>query len=144
MILYSGRSAEDDVSQIIDGGKTVRAVVRRMRASAVVWIIIAGFQILLGIPLLLFGIGLSMIACGGWNIYASVTRLNTADLFKREPQRIYPYYEKSLDSIVIFLVINVLFGGVIGVIGSICDLLIRSYVVSHKEELTVGLMTGGY
>ena len=132
------------MSQVLDGGRAVRTVVRRMRVSAVVWIIIACFQILIGLPLILFGIGLSMIACGGWNIYASISRLNAADAFKKSPRLIYPYFERSLDRIVIVLVINVIFGGVIGVIGSICDLILRSYVMSHKEDLTIGLQSGVY
>lgn len=130
--------------EILNGVRTARTVVRRMRVSAVVWIIVAVFQILLGILLIIFGIGLSMIACGGWNIYASITRFNTADAFSRDPSRIYPYFSASLDNMVIFLVINVIFGGVIGIIGSICDLLLRSYVMSHKEELTIGLQSGGF
>ncbi|MBP5261061.1 MAG: hypothetical protein J6Z43_02910 [Clostridiales bacterium] len=128
------------MSQVIDGGAAARTVIRRMYFSVVAWFIIAGFQILFGIPLTLFGYGVSMILCGGWNIYASISRIKTINAFKAQPQLIFPYYENSLNNMLIFLIINVIFGGVIGVFASLYDLLLRHYVMTHKEELTYGLL----
>ena len=131
------------MSQVLDGNRIARKVVFRMRLSVVFWLIIATFQILFGILLILFGYGLSMIACGGWNIYASITRIRTSNLFSRNPSLIYPYWESNLDRICIWLAINCLFGGIIGVLASVYDLVLRSFVVKHKEDLTLGLRGGG-
>ena len=66
------------MSSNVEGNKASRTVIRRMRASAIFWLVIAGFQILIGLPLVLIGYGISMILCGAWNIHASVSRLKTA------------------------------------------------------------------
>jgi len=131
------------VSQVLDGNRIARKVVFRMRLSVAFWLIIATFQILFGILLILFGYGLSMIACGGWNIYASISRIRTSNLFSRDPSLIYPYFESSLDRICIWLAVNCIFGGIIGVLASVYDLVLRSFVVRHKEDLTLGLKSGG-
>lgn len=129
------------MSELLDGNHAAKTVIRRLRFSVVVWIIIASFQILIGLPLILVGYGFSMIACGGWNIYASISRIKFINELKENPQMIYPYYSTRacLDHTLIFLGINLLFGGFIGVIASVYDLLIRHYVVTHAEELTIGL-----
>ena len=132
------------MEQVLDGRKAAKSVITRMNISVVFWIIIAACQILGGIPLLIFGYGVSMILCGGWNIYATVSRIKTIKAFKEQPQLIYPYYESSLNNILIFLIINVIFGGVIGVFASLYDLLLRHYVIKHGEELTIGLAGDSY
>ena len=130
------------MSQVLDGNRIARKVVFRMRLSVAFWLIIATFQILVGILLILFGYGLSMIACGGWNIYASVTRIRTSNLFSRNPSLIYPYFESCLDRMCIWLVINCIFGGIFGVLASVYDLVLRGFVMRHKEDLTLGLRSG--
>ena len=115
--------------------KVAKNVITGLYVSVVVWLIIASLQILFGLPLLIIGYGISMIGCGAWNIYASITRIKAIDTYKAHPELIYPYFESDLDHILIFLGINLLLGGVIGVIASIYDLILRLYVVSHKEEL---------
>ncbi len=130
------------MGQILDGNKAVRTVIGRMNLSVVFWFIIAGFQILAGLPLLIFGYGLSMIACGGWNIYATISRMKTINAFKAQPELIYPYFESGLNHMLIFLIINTLFGGFIGVFASLFDILLRHYVMTHSEDLTIGLYSG--
>ena len=129
------------MSTVLDGNAAAKTVIRRLRFSVVVWIIIASLQILIGLPLILVGYGFSMIACGAWNIYASISRIKLINEFKENPQIIYPYYaaKSCLNNTLIFLGINLLFGGVIGVFASVYDLLLRHYVVTHSEELTLGL-----
>lgn len=132
------------MSSNVDGSKAAKTVIRRLRASAIFWFVIAGFQILIGLPLVLVGYGVSMIICGGWNIHASITRLKTAKSMEENPLSIYPYF--SSDSFqnytLIFLLINLFFGGIIGVSASCYDLVLRHYVIKHEDELTIGLYPG--
>ena len=127
---------------LLDGKRAVNTVIRRLGISVVFWIIIAILQILGGLFLIIFGYGVSMILCGAWNIYASVSRIKLMDQFKANPELIYPYYERDLNHILIFLGINLVFGGFIGVFASCYDLLIRDYVMKHREDLSIGLNSG--
>ncbi|SCW64256.1 hypothetical protein SAMN02910456_02312 [Ruminococcaceae bacterium YRB3002] len=120
-----------------------KTVIRRLYFSVVIWIIIASLQILIGLPLLLVGYGVSMILCGGWNIYASVTRMRAIDAYKAHPELIYPTFEADLNHMLIFLGINLIFGGVIGVIASVYDLVLRDYVMKHRDELMTVNADGG-
>ncbi|MBR2524033.1 MAG: hypothetical protein IKE53_06305 [Clostridiales bacterium] len=128
--------------ELLDGKRAVNTVIRRLGISVVFWIIIAILQILGGLFLIVFGYGVSMILCGAWNIYASVSRMKLMDQFKANPELIYPYYERDLNHILIFLGINLIFGGFIGVFASCYDLLIRDYVMKHREDLSIGLNSG--
>lgn len=107
-----------------------------MRFDAGFWMVIAIFQIILGIPLILaFGYGISMIGCGIWNLYVVSQQFKRAKLFLRCPSMIYPYFRDSLNAILIMIAVNFFLGGAIGVLGGLYDLSVRSYVMKHENEL---------
>ncbi|MBO4241955.1 MAG: hypothetical protein J5883_01600 [Clostridiales bacterium] len=115
---------------------TVKRVVSKMRFDAGCWMVIAIFQIVLGIPLILvFGYGISMILCGIWNLYAVSQQYKRAKTFLKYPSMIYPYFRDSLNAILIMIAVNFFFGGIIGVIGGLYDLSVRDYVLKHEKEL---------
>ena len=95
----------------------------REKIAAIIWLIIGIFQCLSCV----------FIISGAWNIYASITRFKQAKLVLTPWPGIVNNYDKWISSIIYGIVINVLFGGLIGVAGSIYDLVaIRGYVLSNK------------
>ena len=112
--------------------------VKKMETSAVIWMIIGIFQIMLGLPELCVGYGITSIAIGVWNIVQSNKEKNNAQYFRNNPGSLISYYENQTAMIIVFLFLNLFFGSIIGVIGSIYELTIQSYVKTHKEEILKG------
>lgn len=115
-------------------------IANMVTASAVIWICIAIYQILVGLVFLIFGVGITTIACGCWNIYACVNNFKHAKYVRNcsNPamgQAIVASYDKALTSNIIFLFINLFLGGGLGVIGVIFDMILRSYVLKNRHYL---------
>lgn len=108
--------------------------------SAVIWLFIAIYQILVGLVFLIFGVGIATIACGGWNIYACVNNFKHANFVRNcsnvaQGRAIVAAYDKALTSNIIFLFVNLFLGGGLGVAGVIFDLILRSYVLKNRKAL---------
>lgn len=96
----------------------------REKISAIVWLVIGICQCL----------SIVLIFCGVWNIYASIKRFKHAEAVLTPWRGIVNSYDKWMSNIIIGLVINLIFGGVIGVAGSLYDLfMVRSYVLDNKD-----------
>ena len=96
----------------------------REKISAIVWLIIGICQCL----------SFVCIVSGAWNIYASISRFKQAKLVLNPWRGIVNSYDSWISNIIIGIVINVLFGGMIGVAGSIYDLIaVRGYVLSNRQ-----------
>lgn len=115
-------------------------IANMITADAVIWLLIAIYQILIGLLLLIFGIGFVTLACGGWNIYACISNFKHAKYVRNcstveQGQAIVASYDRALTSNIIFLFVNLFLGGGLGVAGAIFDLILRSYVLKHREAL---------
>ena len=76
----------------------------------------------------------ALIIAGVWNIYVAITRFKQAEAVKNPWPGLVENYDNWMTSIIINIVINVVFGGVIGVAGGLYDLLaVRAYVLDNKE-----------
>ncbi len=98
------------------------------KISAIVWFVIAGLQIIIGIfsyyaPILI----------GLWNIYAGLSRLKYSKLLEGTPEGVYEYFKKQGTSNIVFLVLNIFLGGLIGGIAAGFDIYIRKYVMDNEE-----------
>lgn len=93
------------------------------KMSGIVWLIIGIVQIctLVG------------VICGIWNIIASTSRLKYSKELLTKPNGIVERFENQLTEIVIIMVLNIFFGAIIGVIGSVIDLFVRNYVIENKK-----------
>lgn len=99
------------------------------KAAGITWIVIAVLQIIGGIftywtPVLV----------GAWNIYSAVTRFKYSKSLSEMPDGVYEYFEAQGTKNIIFLVINILLGGLIGGIASGFDMYIRKFVMDNKEH----------
>ena len=104
------------------------------QTAGLIWIIIGILQILAFIPFLfLFGYGLALLFVGIWNIIQSRRRLAFTKVIMSRAPGVVAAYKENLGMIILFIFINLFFGGVIGVIGCFYDLYVRSQVLKSKD-----------
>ncbi len=101
-----------------------KTVSEREKISAIIWLIIGILQCL----------SCAGIVAGAWNIYAAYTSFKRSTAVLQPWPGIVDTYEKSMTTIIISLVINLILGGVVGVAGALYDMFaIRQYVLENKE-----------
>ena len=97
------------------------------QTSGIIWAVIAGLQVIAG----LLGAWLVLIVAvvNGIVAYSSFQK---AKKVKRPYPGMVAEYEKQQTSLIVTLVYNLIFGGIIGVAGSIYDLVTRNYVLNNR------------
>lgn len=122
---------KDKVESTIQAGmlhnKSPQDVIRTLKMheyiSSGLWIIIGVVQIML----------FAFLVIGMCNIIlAIVSLIYTITQIKPYQYDVYEYYKNRIAHIVICAIVNLLMGGVIGIIGCIYDLFIRNYVLKNK------------
>ena len=103
----------------------------RERAAAIIWLVIGILQCCTFV----FSVS------GIWNIYAAITRFRQAKRVLQPWRGIVGSYEKWITTIIICIVINAVFGGVVGILGAVYDLVaVRGYVLENRTVFAaVGL-----
>ncbi len=109
--------------------------VRKIRTGATIWKTIGIFQIIIGTMLIIIGYGFLTIIIGIWNLVQAGRTRKNADYFQTDHSNIVNYYESQTVMLIVFAVLNLIFGGIFGVIGSIYDLSVRGYILAHRKEL---------
>lgn len=101
-----------------------KSLSEKEKIGAIIWLVIGILQCF----------SFVFILSGAWNIYAAITRFKRSNAVLTPWNGIVNTYENELTGIIISIVINVIFGGVIGVAGGIYDLLVvRDYVLKNKK-----------
>ena len=101
----------------------------RLKTSGAIWIVIAVLQILLGI---LDIWGLTIV--GVLNIMSAITDIKNSQQYQTNPTGIVATYEPLVGPIIV-LGYNLIFGGVIGVVGSIYYLTcVRGFVMENRSQ----------
>ena len=101
-----------------------RTLSARERVAAILWLVIGIVQCCTFV----FSIS------GIWNIYAAITRFRQAKRVLRPWRGIVSSYDRWLTTILICIGINVCFGGVVGVLGAVYDLVaVRDYVLKNRS-----------
>ena len=72
------------------------------------------------------------IIAGAWNIFAGFTRLNMSKQIRARDASVPAEFE-GISGLVIIAIINVLLGGVIGVIFVAFDVFVRDKVLKHRD-----------
>lgn len=113
-----------------------QTVVGKMRSSSTYWLVIGIIQAVIGLPAIMaFGYGVTMIAMGAWNIYQSVKKKEIAAQYEMNPMGMVNYFEGQSNNLIIFLILNIFFGGIIGIAGVIYDMTIKDYVLKNRMYL---------
>lgn len=99
------------------------------KVSFYIWLVIACCQILIGF------LYPTSWGCAIWNFIGCYMTYRFSQKILREPVGIYKHYSDELITDIIFLVINLVFGGVIGVIAVAYDIHIRQFAMNHQNDL---------
>ena len=111
-----------------------------MTVSFVIWILIIVYQAILGLLTFIVGYGITTWCCMVWNIIGCVKYYKTMNVFKNvstkeEAAYVIQYFESSITSCWIFMFVNLIFGGFLGFIGNLYDLILSYYVKGKKGEI---------
>ena len=117
---YSSEGKEDILRKIADKEQT----------SGVIWIVIGVLQVIIG----LCGTIIPLFV-GIWNIYNASLRMKYAKNIIKRQKDLVKEYNNNLSNCIIFLIINIFVGGIIGIVGAIYDLYIRNYVLDNQDKL---------
>lgn len=102
---------------------------KKEKISLYIWIGIVCYQVLAGF-LIPSAWGFAL-----WNSFACYQTYKFGEQIKKYPVGIYAHYENALTADIIFLVLNLLLGGVIAAAGAGYDLYVRQYAMDHKDSL---------
>ncbi|MBE7028144.1 MAG: hypothetical protein E7407_03815 [Ruminococcaceae bacterium] len=106
----------------------INTITQRIKTNGIIWIVIAGIQILMGISF-----NWILLIVGVLNLASSIQDLNYSKEFPNNPVGIVAKM-KPLGGAIVVLIYNLVIGGIIGVAGSIYYLIaVRGYVLEHEQ-----------
>ena len=113
----------------LSGQSLVIKFSERVKTNAIIWIVIGAIQILLGLY-----VQWELLIVGALNIINSILDFNYSKNVLSNPKGIVQRV-KSLAGPIFILIYNLIFGGVIGVIGSIYYLVaVRGFVMENEPH----------
>ena len=118
----------------------VSKVTNLMYVSFVLWFIVIGLQLIVGIITAVMGYGVITLIMMVHNIIANIRYYKNIQIIKNYSSKadmvyLVEYFENSIKPGWIFTILNLIFGGLIGVVGSIYDLILAYYVKGKKGIL---------
>lgn len=123
-----GQGMDSNRNATVDGTALLNTLAQRVNTNGIIWMVIAVLQILGGILFNWF-----LLIVGVLNIISSVQDMSYSKELVNKPNGIVAKF-KPLTGPIIVLVYNLVFGGVIGVVGSIYYLVaIRSFVMENEQ-----------
>lgn len=121
-------------SNVYQTKHTIEILAEKIKISVIIWSVIAGLQIVLGFfNMFIFENitnGLIFFGIAALNIFAAYKDYQFSNTILSMPIGIVGKFQ-PLTSYIITLIYNLIFGGVIGVAGTIYDLTIRNYVMTN-------------
>ncbi len=106
----------------------VDTITQRIKINGIIWIVIAGIQILMGISF-----NWIFLIVGALNLISSIQNLNYSKNFPNNPVGIVAKMKPLVGAIVV-LIYNLIIGGIIGIAGSIYYLVaVRGYVLENEQ-----------
>jgi len=100
------------------GEQTLRRIADYERISGILWLILGIVQVLMIVTIIV----------GIWNIYAATTRMKLQPLILARDSRVPAAYE-GVGQLIVIGVLNLLLGGIIGVVFVVFDFIIRDMVL---------------
>ncbi len=112
-----------------EGMQVINELYRKEKVGFYIWIAVICYQVLIGFVLFsAWGFAL-------WNSFACYQAYKFCQQLIRYPVGIYKHYEEALTMDVIFIVLNLVLGGVLGAVIGIYDLHIRRYAMTNRDVL---------
>lgn len=75
-------------------------------------------------------------AAGVWNVINAIIRLRSVGNIRVGNPEVVPWYENRRTSLIVFAVVNLVLGGVVGVALVAFDWWVRDYVLNNKTAFT--------
>ncbi len=108
----------------------------KLETVATIWLVIGIIQLVIGVITLFFCYGALAIVLGIWNIVQSTRTRNNAKYFKRTSKGAVSYVDRS-SSGVAALILNILFGCIIGIIPAAMDVSAISYGKKNRRFIAL-------
>jgi hypothetical protein len=105
----------------------IQRIAKYERMSCIFWLILGIIQIIFVVS----------IVAGIWNIVAVISDWKLPDKIRRRDASIPETYENNLAGLIIIGVVNLIFGGVIGVAFVVFDFYIRKQVITNAHLFSV-------
>ena len=96
--------------------------------SGLLWLVVGVVQLIL----------VYTAAAGVWNVINAIIRLRSVGNIRVGNPEVVPWYENRRTSLIIFAVVNLILGGVVGVALVAFDWWVRDYVIKNKTAFTGG------
>ena len=114
---------------------SVDMLVSKMRSLSTAWLVIGIIQIIIGTVTICAVVGLAPLIMGIYNVVQSSNVRKQAESFQQWPVGIIKYFEARETSVIVILILNIFFGLLFGIVGSILEFTTKSYAMDHREEL---------
>lgn len=112
----------------LTGAEAVAAKVRRWEiASCVAWIVIGIVQCVL----------LYTAAAGVWNVVNAILALRNVKNITAHNPGVVPYFDQRRVWLIVLAVVNLVLGGVVGVVLVLLEWLLRDYVLRNRSAFEV-------
>ena len=111
-----------------------------MIGSFALWLCIVVYQLFVGVFLIFWGYGVGTLLLMVYNLIGCIRYAKNIGIIKNTSNKAQAaasveYFEKQIPLCWIFLFINLIFGGVLGFVGNLYDLILAYQVKKKKEEL---------
>ena len=132
--------SSDNVNNVIKSPEKVRKLITQLsqknQTNAIIWGALGVVQIIIAMCTITyygFATGIWTLVVGILNVYSGYKDFTYSKELLKKPVAIISRYE-SATPIVIALIYNLIFGGIIGIAGSLYEISIRNFVLNNKTE----------
>ena len=132
--------SSDNVNNVMNSPEKVRKLITQLsqknQTNAIIWGALGVVQIIIAMCTITyygFATGIWTLVVGILNVYSGYKDFTYSKELLKKPVAIISRYE-SATPIVIALIYNLIFGGIIGVAGSLYEISIRNFVLNNKTE----------
>ncbi len=112
----------------------VRVVSEKIKIDGVIWTVVAAIQYIIGLSTIITGYGIAVLIVAIINTFVAVGDFKYSKEILMRPVGIVDKYE-PIGNLIANLIYNILFGGLIGVAGTIYGFVLRNYVITNQQQL---------
>ena len=116
--------------------KLITQLSQKNQTNAIIWGALGVVQIIIAMCTITyygFATGIWTLVVGILNVYSGYKDFTYSKDLLKKPVAIISRYE-SATTIVVALIYNLIFGGIIGIVGSLYEISIRNFVLNNKTE----------
>ena len=132
--------SSDNVNNVMNSPEKVRKLITQLsqknQTNAIIWGALGVVQIIIAMCTITyygFATGIWTLVVGILNVYSGYKDFTYSKELLKKPVAIISRCE-SATPIVIALIYNLIFGGIIGIAGSLYEISIRNFVLNNKTE----------